>query len=59
MNKKKVAAKKKNVVGFDEDEEDVNFDEYLADFENKKKAEEADQMTEVKIHDMEKLELHE
>lgn len=31
------AAKKGGIVGFDEEEEDPNFDEFLADIDSKKK----------------------
>ena len=35
--KNKKATKKKVVLGIEDEEEDPNFDEYLADYEKKKK----------------------
>ena len=41
-------------IGFEMDDEDPNFDEYLADFQKKKKAQETEKMTELKLHEMER-----
>ena len=46
-----------DIPGFDEEEEDPNFDEFLADFEKKKKEKETNEMTELKLHEMEKTNL--
>ena len=53
LTKKKVG----DIPGFDEEEEDPNFDEFLADFEKKKKEKENNEMTELKLHEMEKTNL--
>ena len=37
IKKKKQIQKKGTIIGFDDEEEDPNFDEFLADFEKKKK----------------------
>ena len=64
IKKKKVGGmasvkKKGAVIGFDEEEEDPNFDEFLADFEKKKKQLEDSQFTDIKMHEMEKTSLQE
>ena len=49
---------KKAIKGFDdEDEDDPNFDEFLADFEKNKKHVDEAQMTEIKLHELEKTNL--
>ena len=45
------------IIGFDEEEEDPNFDEFLADYEKKKKETENEAMTEHKLHELEKANL--
>ena len=46
------AAKQGGVVGFDEEEEDPQFDEFLAGISNKK--ENDGRMTDAKLHELEK-----
>ena len=55
--KQSMAKKKGTIIGFDEEEDDENFDEFLADFEKKKKEKEDNEMTDLKIHEMEKSNL--
>ena len=49
--------KKGMILGFDEEEEDQNFDEFLADYEKKKKETDDAAMTEQKLHELEKANL--
>jgi len=58
IKKKKAGSMaKKGAVIDDEEDEDPNFDEFLADFEKKKKEKEDSEMTEHKLHEMEKANL--
>ena len=45
---------KPTIGGFEDEDEDPNFDEFLADFEKKKKDKEDNEMTELKLHELEK-----
>ena len=49
--------KKGTIIGFDDEEDDPNFDEFLADFEKKKKESDENAMTEHKLHELEKTNL--
>ena len=46
--------KKGAILGFDDEEDDPNFDEFLADYTKKKKETDENAMTEQKLHDLEK-----
>ena len=46
--------KKGAILGFDDDEDDPNFDEFLADYTKKKKETDENAMTEHKLHELEK-----
>ena len=46
--------KKGATLGFDDDEDDPNFDEFLADYTKKKKETDENAMTEHKLHELEK-----
>ena len=49
--------KKGTLIGFDDDEDDQNFDDFLADYEKKKKETDDNIMTEHKLHELEKANL--
>ena len=49
--------KKAAIKGLDDDDDEDNFDEFLADFEKKKKEKDDSQMTEMKLHEIEKTNL--
>ena len=52
--KKKKQKEGTKIVGFNTEEEDPNFDEFVANFQKDKKDSEDQIKTEIKLHEMEK-----